>query len=538
MKTSSPLIVSLLFGLCFCTLAWALGLLNWRTAAKLAGWWLLMSSACITVLSVFKQYKKIPWVLFGLVCLFAVDIGVQGVIWHFFGLTPNPSLVVSAIANTNAHESIEFIQEHGYSILISVIFAVLTILLASRVLFRLDYQRHMYSKKAALLTSSLLILLCFNSTMLRQNPITRWPILINRHLEAQKSIADIDHHLKLIDDQHVQWQIQTVDPDPRTIILVIGESGNRDNWGLYGYPRDTTRPLAKALNELSGQSILFRDSWSSDAFTHQVLTKALTPATKQQPDVWLSTPTITQMAHEAGYRTAWLSNQMTQEGWFEAVADRTDFKMFTNHGNWRDSSSTDDQLLPVLKDWLAKDNQNKRELVVIHLLGQHTLYDRRCPLGLLPFTDAHDEVTLQMEKNDRSANIIETRNDYDNAVYCGSEVLSQILRTTQSVRANQPVSVLYFSDHGQEVGHHENFAGHTQRYLSGFSIPMLLWVNSNWKESYPVEYANRPFRNDWIDQTVQHLLGIRSVWYDQRYDVLSPNYAPNESVLPVLTDDK
>ena len=91
--------------------------------------------------------------------------------------------------------------------------------------------------------------------MLRQNPITRWPILINRHLEAQKSIADIDHHLKLIDDQHVQWQIQTVDPDPRTIILVIGESGNRDNWGLYGYPRDTTRPLAKALNELSGPSV-------------------------------------------------------------------------------------------------------------------------------------------------------------------------------------------------------------------------------------------------------------------------------------------
>ena len=537
MKASSPLIVSLLFGLCFCTLAWALGLLNWRTAAKLAGWWLLMGSASITVLSVFKQYKRIPWVLFGLVCLFAVDIGVQGVIRHFFGSAPTPSLLVEALANTNSSESIEFIREHGRSILNSVVFAFVMLLVAWYVLLSLNYQASSYSKKATLLSILLLILVGLNPTMLRQNPLTRWPVLFSRHLDAQKAIKDMDRRLQLVDSQHLQWRIQTIDPDPKTVIVVIGESGNRDNWGLYGYFRDTTRPLANALNDLSGQNILFRDVWSNDAFTQPALSKALTPATKQQPDIWLDTPGITQMAREAGYQTMWLSNQTTHEGWFDALARRTDFKIFINHGNWRDSSSTDEQLLPILKEQLST-HQSSKELIVIHLLGQHFYYNQRCPVNIHPFSQSDDEVQRVLNEQGRSSATITARGEYDNAIYCGANVLAEILKTAQAARADRALSVLYFSDHGQEVGHHENFAGHTQRYLSGFSIPMLLWVNSNWKESYPVEYANRPFRNDWVDQTVQHLLGIRSAWYDQRYDVLSPNYAPNESVLPALTDDK
>ncbi len=73
--------------------------------------------------------------------------------------------------------------------------------------------------------------------------------------------------------------------------------------------------------------------------------------------------------------------------------------------------------------------------------------------------------------------------------------------------------------------------------MSGFNIPMLLWTNPNWSKHYPQVYADRAFRSDWLDQTVQGLLGIRSAWYDVRYDTLDPEYAPMESVLPVLSHD-
>lgn len=532
----SQLLIGLLFGLFFCCLAWLLGLLNWRTAAKLAGWWLLMSGVGVVGLSAFNQLKKIAWFLWWLTLLFVVDIGMQGVIRDFFGSAPTPSLLVEALVNTNTQESFEFFREHWRSIAVSWVFALVVLVIAWLVLLKRDYQPRSYSVVTAGVLSLLLIAVGFNPTMLRQNPVARWPVLFKYHLESQQGIAQMDQRLQMVDAQKDQWQIQVQDALPKTVVLVIGESGNRENWGLYGYARDTTAPLSRALHELPGQSILFREAWSSDAFTQPSLTKSLTPETREHPDKWLNTPAVTQMAREAGFSTAWLSNQMSQEGWFDALARRADFRSFVNHGNWRDSSSTDYSLLPVLDGWLRRQKSSK-ELIVIHLMGQHFYYHQRCPKEISPFSDVDDGVRKQLIEQKRLPHVLTARDEYDNAIYCGADVLAQIMRMTQALRADRAVSVLYFSDHGQEVGHNGNFSGHTQKHLSGYSIPMLLWVNDHWVKRYPDIYANRGFRGDWLDHAVQGLLGIRSAWYDARYDVLASDYAPAESAMPVLSHD-
>lgn len=532
----SHLWIGLLFGLFFCFVAWLLGLLDWRTAAKLAGWWLLMSGAGVVVLGAFNQSKKVAWLLWWLTLMFVVDIGVQGVIRHFFGSAPTPSLLVEALANTNTQESLEFFREHWRSIAVSLVFAIVMQVIACWVLFKWNYQARSYSLINAGALSLLLIGVGFNPTMLRQNPVARWPVLLKYHSQAQQSIAQMDEQLSMVEAQKQQWQIQVEDVSPTTFVLVIGESGNRENWGLYGYARDTTAPLSQTLHELSGQTILFREAWSSDAFTQPSLTKALTPATRERADEWLNTPAVTQMAREAGYSTAWLSNQMSQEGWFDALARRTHFRSFVNHGNWRDSSSTDYALIPVLEDWLRRQKSSK-ELIVIHLMGQHFHYNQRCPKEIAPFSNIDDAVRKQLIEHKRLPHILTARDEYDNAIYCGADVLAQVIRTTQTFRGDRSVGVLYFSDHGQEVGHNSNFSGHSQSQMSGFNIPMLLWTNPNWSKHYPQVYADRAFRSDWLDQTVQGLLGIRSAWYDVRYDILDPEYAPMESVLPVLSHD-
>lgn len=495
-----------------------------------------MSSTGIVALNAFRKVKNTAWFLWLLTLIFVVDIGIQGVIRHFFGSAPTPSLLIEALVNTNSQESLGFLREHWRSIGASVLFALGALIAARAVFFKLDYQTRSYTAVSASVLSVVLIAVGFNPTMLRQNPIVRWPVLFKYHAQTQQVIMQMEQSLSAIDAHSEQWRIQAADSSSKTVVLVIGESGNRDNWGLYGYERNTTEPLAKVLHELPGQSVLFRQVWSSDAFTQPSLTKALTPATREQPDEWLRTPAVTQMARQAGFSTAWLSNQMSQEGWFDVLARRTDFRKFVNHGNWRDSSSTDYALLPVLDDWLRRQKAS-RELIVIHLMGQHFYYHQRCPKEIRPFSEMDDEVQKVLSAQNRLPHIVGARNDYDNAIYCGADVLAQIMRNTQKWRSDRPVSVLYFSDHGQEVGHNSSFSGHTQNQMSGYSIPMLLWTNEHWSKRYPQAYADRAFRSDWLDQAVQGLLGIRSAWYDARYDILAPDYAPMESVLPVLSHD-
>ena len=90
-------------------------------------------------------------------------------------------------------------------------------------------------------------------------------------------------------------------------------------------------------------------------------------------------------------------------------------------------------------------------------------------------------------------------------------------------RADRPVRALYFSDHGQEVGHHRDFAGHSEQDDSGYTVPLWIWSNAL---ARPLEsrHLNSPIRLDSLEQALQHLMGVRSRWYDPEQDFLSTQF--------------
>ena len=74
---------------------------------------------------------------------------------------------------------------------------------------------------------------------------------------------------------------------PATLVLVIGESTNRDHMSLYGYPRSTTPKLDAMRQELS----VFKQVVAPRPYTIEVLQQALTLADQENPDqqlTWLS----------------------------------------------------------------------------------------------------------------------------------------------------------------------------------------------------------------------------------------------------------
>ena len=94
---------------------------------------------------------------------------------------------------------------------------------------------------------------------------------------------------------------------PATLVLVIGESTNRQRMSLYGYPRQTTPELDKLRDELA----VFDNVITPRPYTIEALQQVLTFADEDHPDDYLKTPSLVSVMKQAGYKTFWITNQQT-----------------------------------------------------------------------------------------------------------------------------------------------------------------------------------------------------------------------------------
>ncbi|MES2714239.1 MAG: phosphoethanolamine transferase [Pseudomonadota bacterium] len=514
------------------------GFMEPKDLAKMGLWWAVAGSALwLGCGRIAPRAQRLAGL--SLTLLFALDIATQGVVRGYFGTDPQPGVIAESLANTTAGEAAGFLQEQAGAIARGLGFTLLALALAWVLLRQPPSARARPRRRwSSLLLAGLVglaALLHFNPAMLRQQPLLRWGVVYARHLQAEREIRGLDAARAQVAAGRASWQLRRLDDAPRTVVLVLGESDNRLNWGALGYGRDTTAALTRALATLPGRSVLFSQGWSAEAFTLPSLRLALTPATLATAGDWQRLPDITQLAQAAGYQVGWLSNQPAHEGWFAAMAKTAQRQRFVNAGNWRDSNATDHDLLPPLRDWLATPPP-PHEFIVLHLLGQHFHFRQRCPAGMHPWREVHDDAVMQqLRQAGRSASIRQARNDYDDAVSCGASVLGQVLQLLHQQRPGRAVDLLYFSDHGQEVGHQRNFAGHSLQDAAGYAVPMLWWsrtADGGAPPAAPAGLAERPFRLDTIDQALQHLLRIETRWYQASQDVLAPAYQAPPQVAP------
>ncbi len=528
---NAPSLWFTLAGAVFGLSLWTLGFARGQDAAKATLWWLTLGGSLMVLgQSLSPRAAARCWLLLCLV--FGLDGAVQGVVRGFFGAQPQPSVIAEALANTTAAESWGFVLEQRWAIGKSGLY-VLTSLIIGLLGARAWQQAppppaNRKRKSLVVLLVVFTGLLHANPSMLGHEPFLRWGVVYMRHQQARNDMQALTAAREALWAQRESWQVGLNEPSAKTVVVFIGESGNRMNWGLYGYPRDTTAPLAQAFQALGGETLLFTQARSTQAFTLPSLRLALTPASEQNPQLWRETPDFVLMARAAGYHVRWLSNQPGQDGWLASLARGADEHFFINSGNWRDSSTEDDDLVPVLRQKLQAPAAT-HELIVVHLLGQHFHYALRCGKEAGPFSRSTDDAVMQaMQAQGRSARIRQSRNDYDDATYCGARSVARLLQEVAQARANRAVRALYFSDHGQEVGHHRDFAGHSEQDESGYTVPLWIWRNA---VSRPLNdrHLDAPIRLDTLDHTLQQLLGIHSRWYMPQLDFLSTQYAPAAS---------
>jgi len=460
--------------------------------------------------------------------LMLATAAVEGFLFWLYGLNPKHIAVADAIRGSNPEEVQEFLFTYGiHMVLVAALPLSLAVLLGwlERRGMRKAGPAVAPTRRARWLGATLVALfgaLHLNPTMADENPLVYWPAYVEDYLDQRAYMEEVRHKVERDLKRAGQDAASYAGPPAQTVVLVLGESVNRSNWSLYGYPRHTTPELDRRRDQL----LVFRNVQSADAATAQSLLKMLTPATKGEPEAWRDQPNVLALARSAGYRVFWLSNQERADGPIQILAEHAHEQVFVNSGRGREARSLDERMLPPLERILARPEP--RKLVVVHMQGAHLRYDLRYPKAYDRFTGTEDGVDEALRHAGRPFWIRKARDEYDNAMLYGDHVISAILdRVQKASRASSvPSSVLYVSDHGQEVGHNRDFAGHSSTDPSGFQVPLVVWTNRADKTAQldRATLEARVYRTDVLDHTLYGLLDIRARGYRAQDDLLSADF--------------
>ncbi|HBF49907.1 MAG TPA: sulfatase domain-containing protein [Massilia sp.] len=330
-----------------------------------------------------------------------------------------------------------------------------------------------------------------------------WPFgLVARGVDFYKErryLADLNRRSAAF-----RFDARQADPAnaPDVLVMVLGESARYDRWSINGYTRETNPLLAKEDNLVPLQDLI--TSVSATRLSVPVIISRK-PAMQSLKDGFTEKSFLTAFK-EAGYKTYWLSNQISF-GKFDTpvsvFAKEADTVEFLNLGGFTTRSNLDE----VLFDPLARalDDPAPKKLIVLHTLGSHWNYAHRYPARFDKWTPSLRGVDKPVVTDDA----IEPRmsNSYDNSILYTDWFLSQVIDKLKS--PEKAAALMYVADHGQTLYDKScdlAFHGHNTQYE--FHVPAFVWYSDVYAALYPakVEQLKRHRKARLSTENVFHTL--------------------------------
>ena len=278
-------------------------------------------------------------------------------------------------------------------------------------------------------------------------------------------------------------------------VLVIGETARAANWSLYGYERETT-PYMDTLSNL----VAFKDALSQSNTTHKSVPMLMTPANADNHRLIYRCKSVVTLFKEAGFKTAYLSNQNYQQTFMDNYFGEADFKVSIKESA---ANCYDYALSDALKEILEREKSDNL-FVVLHLYGSHFKYSQRYTKEFAKFLpDAVESIAPEFKQ--------QLINSYDNSILSTDYVLHNIIESVKG--CNTAGCVLYVSDHGEDLmdDNHMRFlhASPIPTYYQ-LHVPFVIWFSDEYiaehskKYSAAVENSSKPVSTS---LTVFHTLG-------------------------------
>ncbi|MGV3550135.1 phosphoethanolamine transferase [Rhizobium sp.] len=362
-----------------------------------------------------------------------------------------------------------------------------------------------------------------NPIVARADPLSRWAKFYKKYQNEQKYRVLLVESRKVAEQRLTAWNPRMVGKGPKTVVVVLGESSNRNDWSLYGYKRKTTPQLDAMADEM----LVFRDAVSSWGSSNREVTRIFTSADHVDEKNWSKEPDVIGLAKAAGYKTFWLTNQQAFliNTVFGKQADQ--FTLVNDGLGQRSDTSLDEKLLPELDKALA--DPAERKFIVIHTIGSHQHYGLRYPEKFSVFDTMDDEVGKQMAA--RWSGLKVARNQYDDTILYTDFIVSSVISRLKADEVRNS-EMLYLSDHAQDVGHLTNVWGHQLQLESGFTIPLILWLKDRPDLlARKSELEMRPYQTDRIDWTFLSRLDIATAFDKPEYDLTGDGFKPWQRML-------
>lgn len=313
---------------------------------------------------------------------------------------------------------------------------------------------------------------------------------------------------------------QLVSPQarPRLVILVVGETVRNSNWGLSGYPRQTTPELAREADLVN-----FPQVTACGTSTEVSLPCMFSVYGRRayDEDLIARSDSLLQVLERAGVSTLWRDNQTGCKG----VCADLPFESFLNQsvpGMCADGRCLDEVLLHDLQARI--DAVAGTQLVVLHQLGNHgPSYYSRYPSSFERFRPACRTAQLGDCSHE------ELINAYDNAVLYTDHFLASTIELLRQ-QTDRDTALIYVSDHGESLGEHG-------LYLHGIpyalapqdqtQVPMLVWLSEGMQRTSGIsssclrEQHARALSHDYLFSSVLSLLDVRTRVYEPNWDLFA-----------------
>ena len=424
------------------------------------------------------------------------------------------------------------------------------------------FQTYVWSSGTLLFLAAVVVVYGLLLWLLRpaKKHVKLWPVLVSAGLFVvtwlplpfpigQNTINELAMSVRFVQEKHGEIALmkQAIDnikvyaypekEEAPVIVMVIGESFNRNHSSLYGYGLETSPLMERERAE--GRLTVFTDVHTPTNGTDYAMRYLFTlkgcETDHADSSQYVLMPAVMKKAH---YGVAYFDNQYTRSsggsldyscGYFLNPTYINDHCF--DYRNTETKEYDGDFINDCRKQFLT----THRSLNIIHLQGQHFNAARRYPASYGVFSAS------DIQRSDLSESQRQQVAEYDNATRYNDYVLGMII---DSFRKTDAV-IIYLADHGEQI-----YDGREQNFGRGFSgeqdeetlrnvyhIPMMIWCSDGYIAHHAEQYqriqtsAGRKFCSADIPYLLFDLAEVDFNHNHQERSVIDSLFKPHETLI-------
>ena len=290
----------------------------------------------------------------------------------------------------------------------------------------------------------------------------------------------------------------TIKDEQKSIaVLVIGESARRQNFSLYGYPKNTNPLLSKTEN------LFWFDATSCATYTTAAIKCILEH--QNTKDLYEILPNY---LYRNNIEVIW---RTTNSG--EPPVHIKNYLKKENLMSYceGDVCNYDEILLAGLKEQILASENNKI-LVILHTSTSHgPTYSKKYPPNFEIFKPVCNSVELG------NCSYEELINAYDNTIVYTDYILHRTIENLKQLEEYNS-TMMFVSDHGESLGEN-NLYMHGMPFniapKEQYEIPFIIWLSDSTKQLKP----NETLSQNHVFHSVLNFLGVQSPIYDENMNI-------------------